>query len=289
MMASILSLLVLGLSGIAGFSMVASGAHQGLDRRTLFRECAVTVASIGLSEAALAAESGPLISDKVEMTFAIDREPAGKVVLGLYGKEAPETAANFVKVVEVDTMDPHPSSWAPRIHDLNAYLPRHQGLRGSIDYNGSSVFCVEKGKRVDLGKLQGGLDKYEVRRIDNTGHIRRETRNAAEDLISSDKNDLKHDVPYVASMRKGGKTFEFTIASQANPELDENNVVFGRVLSGFDIIDRIESVPVTRDDPLGSKKGFSKAGAGFDPRAKVISLNRPLQKITMVTARVVGK
>jgi hypothetical protein len=38
-------------------------------------------------------------------------------------------------------------------------------------------------------------------------------------------------------------------------------------------------VPVSTDDPIQSKKLFSSAGKGFDPRAKIIYLYKPLKKI----------
>jgi hypothetical protein len=47
-------------------------------------------------------------------------------------------------------------------------------------------------------------------------------------------------------------------------------------------------VPISKEDPLGSKTVFAAAGKGFDPRAKIIYLNKPLQKITIAKAGVMG-
>ncbi len=40
-----------------------------------------------------------------------------------------------------------------------------------------------------------------------------------------------------------------------------------------------QQVPVSTDDPIQSKKLFASAGKGFDPRAKIIYLYKPLKKI----------
>ena len=58
---------------------------------------------------------------------------------------------------------------------------------------------------------------------------------------------LRHDAPGVVSMRRGGGAFEFTIAPAANPALDRENVVVGRVLRGLDVLARLDQdIPVKR-------------------------------------------
>lgn len=50
------------------------------------------------------------------------------------------------------------------------------------------------------------------------------------------------------------------------------------------MIEKILKVKVSTDDPIASKKIFAAAGKGFDPRAKIIFLNKPLQKIVVTAA-----
>ena len=129
---------------------------------------------------------------------------------------------------------------------------------------------------------------------------------------------MRHDSPGVVSMRKGGEFFGFTIAPAPNVNLDEENVVIGRVIEGMNVISMINEVPTSKEDSLGMKRGkkaclsltlltytytyttifififiyifmpfqspsrvpgFSSVGKGFDPRAKIASVDRPLVKI----------
>jgi cyclophilin family peptidyl-prolyl cis-trans isomerase len=141
-------------------------------------------------------------------------------------------------------------------------------------------------ERIDFGKLPAGVDKYEVRKIDSTGRVRRQIKEEAERLVSKDVNSLHHDSAGLVSVRKGQKTFEFTITTGPSTSLDASNVVVGKVLSGMDVVDLLNTVPVTQEDVLGSKSRFADAGKGFDPRAKLISLQRPLEKIIIKKAGV---
>ena len=47
----------------------------------------------------------------------------------------------------------------------------------------------------------------------------------------------------------------------------------------MDVVSLINDIPTSKEDRLGMKAGFSGAGKGFDPRAKIASVDRPLQKI----------
>lgn len=53
-----------------------------------------------LSGAALADKKGPKITNKVYFDVAIGDEPAGRVVIGLFGKTVPKTATNFLELAK---------------------------------------------------------------------------------------------------------------------------------------------------------------------------------------------
>ena len=67
------------------------------------------------------------------------------------------------------------------------------------------------------------------------------------------------------------------------------NVVIGKVLSGMDIVNRINKIPVSKEDLIGSKGGFSALGKGFDGRAKLAAVERPLQRISILQCQVEEK
>jgi hypothetical protein len=89
-------------------------------------------------------------------------------------------------------------------------------------------------------------------------------------------------------MRKGGGTFAFSITPAEGPksDLDEENVVIGEVLDGLPVLRKLNEIPVSREDALGTKQSFAKAGAGFDPRARIIEIERPLKKIKVYSCAV---
>ena len=59
---------------------------------------------------------------------------------------------------------------------------------------------------------------------------------------------------------KGGGTYEFSVTLAAHKNLDKDHLVFGEMIQGNDVIDKILKVPVSTDDPISSKKIFSSAG-----------------------------
>ena len=65
-------------------------------------------------------------------------------------------------------------------------------------------------------------------------------------------NDTKH-VKGVVSMARGddpaSATTSFFIVTADAPSLDGKYTVFGRVVEGLDVVDRIESTPVTGESP----------------------------------------
>merc|ERR1712242_445399 len=66
---------------------------------------------------------------------------------------------------------------------------------------------------------------------------------AEDDTLTKETNSLRHDVPGRVSMKKGGGTFDFTIAPVADAKwLDKTNVVIGQVLEGMDLVDAINDV-----------------------------------------------
>uniref|UniRef100_A0A7S2XZB5 PPIase cyclophilin-type domain-containing protein n=1 Tax=Fibrocapsa japonica TaxID=94617 RepID=A0A7S2XZB5_9STRA len=207
-----------------------------------------------------ASDNGPEVTGKVFLKISMDPDsPVEQIVIGLYGKEAPITSTNFMKVATAN-------------------------YREGISYDFSTVFRVDKDRRIDMGRVGAGMSTRLVRTTDSTGRVRTTKESTADGLINRESNDLKHDRPYLVSMKRGGGTYEFSIVPSPNSGLDKENIVFGEVISGKDIIDAINAVPTTQEDPLGSKEAFSSAGKNFDPRAKIAYVNKPLKKIVITKA-----
>jgi len=101
--------------------------------------------------------------------------------------------------------------------------------------------------------------------MDSVGKVRLRNLDLAEKIFKhADQNGLSHDNNGFVSVVRGGGKFDFTIAPKSNRDLDETNLIIGRVLSGMDVVEKINNVPVSREDALGTKGVFSKAGKSFD-------------------------
>ncbi|KAK6644418.1 hypothetical protein RUM43_000685 [Polyplax serrata] len=67
--------------------------------------------------------------------------------------------------------------------------------------------------------------------------------------FADEQFDLKHDTPFLLSMANRGKDTngsQFFITTQPAPHLDGVHVVFGRAISGTEIVSHIENLPVDR-------------------------------------------
>ena len=217
------------------------------------------------------------------------------IKIGLFGDDAPAASKYFLKICEGTS-----------------------GVSG-LSYDGAQVSSIVKDKKIEVNKFQGGANlKSETYRT-ASGATRIRSVDLAAGTFIDDTNKLSHDASGIVSMKRGGGNFGFTvclfqftiqlistyivftmklflivisyprcqIAPSPNKDLDEENIVIGKVISGLEIIDRINSVPTSREDVLGTKGGFKAlASAGGDGRGKIASVNRPLQKVRINSCRV---
>eukprot|EP00802_Teleaulax_amphioxeia_P015060 Tamp_15143.p1 GENE.Tamp_15143~~Tamp_15143.p1 ORF type:complete len:343 (-),score=69.65 Tamp_15143:538-1422(-) len=200
-----------------------------------------------------------------------------RMVVGLYGEEAPKTVAAFLELAEGDLMAPcidedeatgdpedFASSQRSKLTKRQIYKQCKAQEDKPVGYEYSQVWRVVKDQRIDLGR------------------INKQFRQAP---YNDDENSLKHDKAGLLSMVKNGGVFEFTMTPKANPKLDETNTVFGRVLEGEEVVELFNEMPATQGQFLEGAFKFSGKLIG-DGRADLDTKNRPLQKITVLRCGV---
>jgi peptidyl-prolyl cis-trans isomerase B (cyclophilin B) len=204
------------------------------------------------------------VTSEVYLDVSVARGPAERITLGVFGDDAPAASKFFLSICKGDYGE-------------------------GVSYDGAQVSRIQTDKRIDVGKLAKGGNKKQETWMDNMGKVRIRSVSLASKATHNDQNDLLHDAPGVLSVKRGGGTFDFTIAPQLNPALDGENVVIGKVLRGMDVVDKINKIPVSKEDLIGSKGGFSALGKGFDGRAKLAAVERPLQRISILQCQVEEK
>lgn len=157
--------------------------------------------------------TGPKVTDEVWMDLSVGGKPAGRIVIGLFGKTVPKTARNFAEL---------------------AKKPAGEGYKGSKFHRVIRDFM-----------MQGG----DFTKGDGTGG-----RSIYGDRFDDENFKLKHYGAGWLSMANAGKNTngsQFFITFKQTTWLDDQHVVFGKVVRGMNVIRSVENAATDgRDRPL---------------------------------------
>lgn len=157
-----------------------------------------------------------LVTDIVSFDISIDGVDTGTIELGLFGKTAPKTVENFIKLANGDT-------------------------KGGLGYTGSPIHRV-----IDDFVVQGG----DVVNHNGTGET-----SIYGGRFPDEKFTLNHYGAGWLSMANAGadtNTCQFFITAKGTHWLDGKHVVFGKVLRGMYVLKQILGVDTNKetDRPL---------------------------------------
>lgn len=162
------------------------------------------------------------ITSRVFLDIAIDKRPAGRIVIGLHGNVVPLTCRNFESLCQGYMLENKPG------------LQKHL-----LGYAGSTFHRIIPGFMI-----QGG----DFTRHDGTGG-----RSIFADARFADENfQLHHTGPGVVSMANSGRNTngsQFFITTARTPHLNGRHVVFGTVIEGWDVVKTIEACGTSSGRP----------------------------------------
>ncbi|KAF3940174.1 Phosphatase [Dactylella cylindrospora] len=192
---------------------------------SVYRFVAFMVALLAIGFHVVEAAKGPLITHKVYFDIKQGDKELGRIVMGLYGKTVPKTAENFRALATGE---------------------KGFGYEGSTFHRVIAGFMCQGGDFTN-GDGTGGKSIYGAKFEDENFKLKVHNPRTISLYIDhiANANPIQHNRKGLLSMANAGKDTngsQFFITVAVTSWLDGRHVVFGEVVEGYDVVEKIEHV-----------------------------------------------
>ncbi|XP_022731393.1 peptidyl-prolyl cis-trans isomerase CYP26-2, chloroplastic isoform X2 [Durio zibethinus] len=214
------------------------------------------------------------------LDMAIDGEPVGRIVIGLYGDDVPAGAGMFSRIVSGTT------GISYRRKEFIKIMPNYVQHGGLRSYGVDAELANKSGSNLAVEKLREEWERvYDkcpgVKNLAGTVSIivRDPSKPPPKLKLVAREGKLEIDQEEIGKDPNGT---EFVIAIKDSPELDASALVVGEVLEGMEVAKRIGQVKTVQENT--SSPYFRVAKLIGDKRAVVAErgFNRPYSKVVVI-------
>ncbi|KAF9597603.1 hypothetical protein IFM89_020082 [Coptis chinensis] len=227
-----------------------------------------------------------ILTKRAFLDVSIDGEPAGRIVIGLYGADAPSGTARFSNLVS------GAAGISYRRKEFTKITPNYVQHGGVRSYGVDAELARQTGGNLAADSLIEELERLNEKcpgtknKAASVSIVVRDPNKAPPKLkLVARKGKLEIDEEEVGTSPNGT---EFVISTRDSPQLDASSLVVGTVLDGLDVVEKIAQVKTVQEN---SSSGYFRVAKLIGDKRAVVAergFNRPYSKVLITNCGLIN-